>query len=114
MTLSGKSALITGASRGVGAATARQLALTGCRVAINYQQSAEHAEAVAHQCREAGVEALVVQGDVAEDNACRRRGNVIGLAIRGSGALGREGNGLAAPCLRSPRPRGGEWRSVRA
>ena len=71
MTLSGKSALITGASRGVGAATARQLAQAGCRVAINYQQSAEHAEAVAHQCREAGVETIVVQGDVAEDVACR-------------------------------------------
>ena len=65
-------ALITGASRGVGAATARLLALSGCRVAINYHQSAEHAETVASQCREAGVEALLVPGDVAEDAACRR------------------------------------------
>ena len=65
-------ALITGASRGVGAATARLLAQSGCRVAINYHQSAEHAETVASQCHEAGVEALLVPGDVAEDAACRR------------------------------------------
>ena len=71
MTLSGKSALITGASRGVGAATARQLAQAGCRVAINYHQSAEHAEAVASQCRELGAEAILVQGDVAEDATCK-------------------------------------------
>ena len=71
MKLSGKSALITGASRGVGAATAIQLAQAGCRVAINYHQSADQAEAVAAQCREIGTEVLLVQGDVAEDAACR-------------------------------------------
>lgn len=67
----GQAALITGASRGVGAATALQLAQAGCRVAINYHQSADQAEAVAAHCREAGVEVVLVQGDVAEDAACR-------------------------------------------
>ena len=67
-----QTALITGASRGVGAATALQLAKAGCRVAINYHQSADHAETVASQCHEAGVEAILVPGDVAEDAACRR------------------------------------------
>jgi len=71
-TLDQQTALITGASRGVGAATARQLAQAGCRVAINYHQSADHAETVASQCREAGVKAILVPGDVAEDAACRR------------------------------------------
>ena len=70
MNLQDKSALITGASRGVGAATALQLAQAGCRVAINYHQSADRAQAVADQCRKAGVEAIVIQGDVAEDAAC--------------------------------------------
>ena len=67
-----QTALITGASRGVGAATALQLAKAGCRVAINYHQSADHAETVASQCREAGVKTIFVPGDVAEDAACRR------------------------------------------
>ena len=71
MNLQAKSALVTGASRGVGAATALQLAQAGCRVAINYHQSADRAEAVADQCRAAGSEAIVVQGDVADDAACR-------------------------------------------
>ena len=71
MNLQDKSALITGASRGVGAATALQLAQAGCRVAINYRQSADRAQAIADQCRKADVEAIVIQGDVAEDAACR-------------------------------------------
>ncbi len=71
MNLKNKIALITGASRGVGAATALQLAQAGCRVAINHRQTADRAEAVAIQCREAGAEAITVQGDVADDSACR-------------------------------------------
>ena len=71
MNIRGKRALITGASRGVGAATALALAKAGCKVAINYNQSLERAEQVAVQCHEAGAEAILVQGDVAEDTACR-------------------------------------------
>jgi len=69
--LQDKIALITGASRGVGAATALALAKTGCKVAINYNQSGERAEQVAAQCRELGVETILTQGDVAEDAVCR-------------------------------------------
>ena len=71
MNIRGKRALITGASRGVGAATALALAKAGCKVAINYNQSLERAEQVAVQCHEAGAEAILLQGDVAEDAACR-------------------------------------------
>ena len=71
MHLSEKAALVTGASRGVGAATALQLAQVGCGVAINYNQSTDRAEAVAARCREEGVKAVLMQGDVAEDSACR-------------------------------------------
>tara|TARA_B100000959_G_scaffold282608_1_gene349441 strand:+ start:512 stop:1294 length:783 start_codon:yes stop_codon:yes gene_type:complete len=71
MDLEGRASLVTGASRGVGAATALQLAKAGCRVAINYNQSTDRAESVAARCREVGVEAILVQGDVAEDAVCR-------------------------------------------
>ena len=71
MNIRGKRALITGASRGVGAATALALAKVGCKVAINYNQSAERAQQVVTQCREIGAEAILLQGDVAEDADCR-------------------------------------------
>ena len=84
MQLHDKTALITGASRGVGAATAIQLAKAGCRVAINYHQSADHAEAVATECREAGAEVLLLQGDVAEDATCRK---MVAESVKAFGGL---------------------------
>ena len=56
--------VITGASRGIGAAIARQLAAPGRRIVVNYLQNAEAAESVAADVRSRGAEALVVQGDV--------------------------------------------------
>ena len=56
--------LITGGSRGIGAATARQAAARGWDVAINYHRDAEAADAVADQVRAAGRRALVLQADV--------------------------------------------------
>ena len=84
MQLHDKTALITGASRGVGAATAIQLAKAGCRVAINYHQSADHAGAVATECREAGAEVLLLQGDVAEDATCRK---MVAESVKAFGGL---------------------------
>ncbi|MCA9832172.1 MAG: 3-oxoacyl-[acyl-carrier-protein] reductase [Dehalococcoidia bacterium] len=63
--LEGKSALITGASRGIGRAIALALAQQGARVAINYVASATAAEAVVAEVVAAGGEAVLVQGDVA-------------------------------------------------
>jgi 3-oxoacyl-[acyl-carrier protein] reductase len=57
-------ALITGASRGIGAATAVALAERGFRVAVNHRASAAQAEEVAAAIRAAGGEAVVVQADV--------------------------------------------------
>jgi NAD(P)-dependent dehydrogenase (short-subunit alcohol dehydrogenase family) len=57
--------LITGASRGIGAATARLAAGRGYDVAINYARNAEAAERVAADVRKAGRKALLVQADVA-------------------------------------------------
>lgn len=57
-------AIVTGASRGIGAATARRLAQRGDRVVVNYRSSAEEAESVAAEIAAAGGEAIAVKGDV--------------------------------------------------
>lgn len=64
--LSRKTALVTGASRGIGRAIALRLAAEGAAVAINYNGSAEKAEAVAEEIRAAGGTASVFQADVAD------------------------------------------------
>jgi len=61
--------LITGASRGIGAATAILAAKRGWNVAINYLSNAAAADAVAASCRSEGVEAVVVRADVADEAA---------------------------------------------
>jgi len=63
----GTRALVTGASRGIGAATALALAEHGCDVALNYRSSAGKAEQVAERIRALGREALLVRADVADE-----------------------------------------------
>jgi 3-oxoacyl-[acyl-carrier protein] reductase len=71
MDIKGKAAVITGASRGVGAATALALAKGGCSVLINYGNSKDAAEKVKAEAESAGVQAILYQGDVADDSVCR-------------------------------------------
>jgi NAD(P)-dependent dehydrogenase (short-subunit alcohol dehydrogenase family) len=59
-----KIALITGGSRGIGAATALLAASQGWAVAINYVRHAHAAEDIARQIRDAGGKAITIQGDV--------------------------------------------------
>ena len=59
--------LITGASRGIGAATAKLAALAGWDVAVNYSRDAAAAQAVAEAVKAAGRRALVLQADVADE-----------------------------------------------
>lgn len=62
-----KIALITGASRGIGAATAVRAARQGWAVAVNYQGNQAAADAVVQQIRAGGGTALAVQADVADE-----------------------------------------------
>ncbi len=64
--------IVTGAASGLGEATALGLSRPGTRIVINYASNKDGAEAVAAKCREAGAEAVTVQGDVARDEDCKR------------------------------------------
>jgi 3-oxoacyl-[acyl-carrier protein] reductase len=65
----GRVALITGASRGIGAAVARLLASRGMRVVVNYRSSREEADGVVASIRSAGGQAMAVQADVRDGPA---------------------------------------------
>ncbi len=65
-------AIVTGSATGGGAATALAFARRGWDLLVNYATSEAEAGETAAACREAGADALVVQGDVADDAACRR------------------------------------------
>lgn len=68
--LEGKSALVTGASRGIGAAIALRLAAEGAKVAVNYSGSLDAANAVVQAITEAGGEAVAVRADISDPTAC--------------------------------------------
>jgi len=61
-----KRALVTGGSRGIGAATAKRLAAEGAHVAVNYARSGDAAEAVVREIVDAGGRAFAVQAEVAD------------------------------------------------
>ena len=65
--LAGKTALVTGSSRGIGADTVRYFAEAGANVVINYRNKAPRADKLGAQLRELGVEALVVGADLTDD-----------------------------------------------
>ncbi len=71
-TLKGKVAVVTGAFRGIGRATAERLARDGASVIVNYATSAEEANAVVEGIEAQGGRALAVQADVAKLENIRR------------------------------------------
>ena len=64
--LAGRTALVTGSSRGIGADTVRYFAQAGANVVINFRNKAPRAEKLATELRELGAEALVVGADLTD------------------------------------------------
>jgi len=64
--LTGKTAFVTGASRGIGRAIALRLAADGAKVALNFASNSAKAEAVKAEIEAAGGTAMLVQGDVSD------------------------------------------------
>jgi 3-oxoacyl-[acyl-carrier protein] reductase len=70
--IEGKTALITGAGTGIGRATALRLAREGVNLTINYSRSQKEAQATRKDCEALGVQSLVCQADVANDERVRQ------------------------------------------
>lgn len=83
-TLSGKVAVVTGASQGIGAAIALRLAADGAQVVINFSRNAAHADAVVQTIRDAGGQAHAVQADLTQPAQCA---SLIDAAVEAYGKL---------------------------
>lgn len=70
--LTGKVALVTGASRGIGRAIALKLGSMGATVLVNYNGSADRAEEVAEEIKSLGGNAVTIRCNVSDHEACRK------------------------------------------
>jgi NAD(P)-dependent dehydrogenase (short-subunit alcohol dehydrogenase family) len=81
--LQGKRALVTGASRGIGAAIALELAEKGADVAITYERSADRAAEVVRAIEAKGRKAIAIQADSADPAAIKRSVDAAAAALGG-------------------------------
>jgi 3-oxoacyl-[acyl-carrier protein] reductase len=79
--LNGHTALVTGASRGIGAAIAMALAEAGAAVAVNYRERADEADAVVAKIRESGGRATAIAADVSQADAVAKMVDLAGSAL---------------------------------
>jgi len=84
MSLAGKSAVVTGASRGIGQAIAVELGRRGAKVVVNYAKDAGGANATVQKIQAAGGEARAMQADVADFKAAE---GLIKAAVEAQGGL---------------------------
>ncbi|MCL4543020.1 MAG: SDR family oxidoreductase [Chloroflexi bacterium] len=93
--VSGQRALVTGASRGIGAAVAQRFAQRGVDVVLNYREKAQRAEVVAAAIRSTGSAALPIQADITDEGAVaamfqqvgKQLGSLHYLILNASGGL---------------------------
>lgn len=84
MKFAGRTALVTGASLGIGKAVAIELAREGANVAINFRSHPEQAEAVKAEVEKLGRKAILVQADVADQSAVEK---MVSETVRAFGSL---------------------------
>ncbi len=82
--LAGKNALVTGGSRGIGAAIVRALAEKGANVAMTYDRSGDSARQLVRAIEESGRKAVAIQADSADPDAIKRS---VDEAVRALGSL---------------------------
>jgi 3-oxoacyl-[acyl-carrier protein] reductase len=85
--LTGKIALVTGASKGIGAGIAKELAARGAAVAVNYASSREGADRVVNEIKANGGRAAAFQGDISNHAAVERIFSEVGAAFGRIGIL---------------------------
>ena len=82
--LTGKRALVTGGSRGIGASIALALAHKGADVAISYERSADRAQQVVDRIQGLGRRAIAIQADASDPDAVKR---LVAMAVEGIGGI---------------------------